>query len=84
MMEDAGNLQATERLAAGSEYLVRFGSGEVGTLGASCCNSDCLVPSAIESDLLREKCVVFAGERGLHADRVSDALSAHITARLYP
>ena len=32
---DASNVQATERLGAGSVYLVRFGRGLPGRLGAS-------------------------------------------------
>jgi hypothetical protein len=35
MIVEMGDLQATERLGAGSVYFVRFGSGEAGRLGVS-------------------------------------------------
>lgn len=45
-------VQATVRLAAGSVYLVRLGSGLAGKLGASCCGAG-VASSAIVADVLQ-------------------------------
>lgn len=45
------DVQATERLAAGSVYFVRFGNGEAGSEGVSCAMLGCGVAVSIVDDV---------------------------------